>query len=149
MRIALYRPEIAGNVGAILRLAACLRVSVDIIEPTGFLWNDARLRRAGMDYIDRVKFVRHAGWEAFRSASGGRLLLLTTRGDVSPYDFAFERHDVLLFGSESAGVPGEVAIACTARLRIPIAPDVRSLNLAVACGIATAEALRRTGQLPA
>lgn len=149
MRIALYRPEIAGNVGAILRLAACFAVPVDIIEPTGFAWNDAKLRRAGMDYIDSVALQRHAGWPEFRARTGPRLLLLTTRGERSPFDFSFQPDDTLLFGQESAGVPAEVAGECDARLRIPIASSVRSLNLAVACGIAAAEALRQTRRLPA
>lgn len=148
MRIALYQPEIAGNVGAILRLAACFALPVDIVEPTGFVWSDARLKRAGMDYIDHAKFERHADWDAFSGQVGGRLLLLSTHGSASPYEFAFRQDDVLLFGRESAGVPASVAAGCAASLRIPIAPGVRSLNLAVACAVATAEALRQTGQLP-
>ena len=113
MRIALYQPEIAGNVGAVLRLAACLDVAVDLIEPMGFTWDDARVRRAAMDYIDHVDIARHKGFDAFRETIGGaRLILLTTKADASLYDFGFRSDDILLFGQESAGVPADVAAAC-------------------------------------
>ena len=108
MRIALYEPEIAGNVGAVLRLGACLGVAVDLIEPMGFVWDDKRVRRAAMDYIDHVEIARHDGFEAFRAAVGdARLVLFTTKATASPYDFAFRSDDVLLFGKESAGVPAD------------------------------------------
>jgi tRNA (cytidine/uridine-2'-O-)-methyltransferase len=150
MRIALYKPEIAGNVGAVLRLAACLDVAVDLIEPMGFVWDDARVRRAAMDYIDHVAVTRHKGFDAFRATLGGaRLILMTTKGGQSLYDAEFRAEDILLFGQESAGVPAEVAATCDLKLRIPIAPEVRSLNLAMAAGIAAAEVLRQTGGLPA
>jgi len=148
MRIALYQPEIAGNVGAVLRLAACFGVAVDVIEPTGFVFSDAKLKRAGMDYIDHVALARHHDWDAFTRASPGRHILLTTKGDTRLHDWAFESDDILLMGSESAGVPIEIARQCAARVRIPIGPNVRSLNLSVATGIAIAEALRQTGELP-
>ena len=148
MRIALYQPEIAGNVGAVLRLAACLGVGVDIIEPTGFVFSDARMKRAGMDYIDQAQMVRHADWETYRLGAGGRLILLTTKGDVSLCEMAFAADDILMFGRESAGVPHDVAKACAARVRIPIAAPARSLNLSVSAGIAIFEALRQTGGLP-
>lgn len=148
MRIALYQPEIAGNVGAVLRLAACFGVPVDIIEPTGFVFSDAKLRRAGMDYIAHVDLVRHADWNAFMIATPGRHILLTTKGDTPLHDWRFAPDDVLLMGSESAGVPDDVAATCAARVRIPIDRQVRSLNLSVATGIAIAEALRQTGGLP-
>src|SRR5690606_34779302 len=103
MRIALYEPEIAGNVGAVLRLGACLGAAVDLIEPMGFVWDDRRVRRAAMDYIDHVTVTRHAGFDAFRASIGSaRLVLLTTKGASSAYDFAFAPDDVLLFGKESA-----------------------------------------------
>lgn len=106
MRIALFEPEIAGNVGAILRLGACLGATVDLIEPMGFEWDDRRVRRAAMDYIDHVTVVRHAGFGAFRAAIGSRrLVLLSTKSSQSIYDFGFAADDVLLFGKESAGVP--------------------------------------------
>ncbi|HOB14398.1 MAG TPA: tRNA (cytidine(34)-2'-O)-methyltransferase [Novosphingobium sp.] len=149
MRIALYEPEIAGNVGAVLRLGACLGVAVDLIEPLGFVWDDKRVRRAAMDYIDHVEIVRHAGFDAFHETlSGARLLLFTTKGSQSVYDFAFQPGDVLLFGKESAGVPGAVAQACDARLRLPIRSEVRSMNLAMTAGLALGEALRQVGGLP-
>jgi len=149
MRIALFEPEIAQNVGAILRLGACLGVAVDLIEPMGFEWDDRRVRRTAMDYIDHVEIARHAGFDAFRATIGSsRLLLLTTKGRKSPYDFAFLPDDVLLFGKESAGVPAAVADICDARLRIPIRPEVRSMNLATSAALALGEALRQTGSLP-
>lgn len=149
MRIALYQPEIPGNVGAILRLAACFSVPVDIIEPCGFVWSDARVRRAGMDYIDHVSIQRHAGWADYQQAKAGRLILLSSKADVRLDRFAFSSCDTLLMGQESAGVPDAVRGACDAMVRIPINQAVRSLNISVACAIALAEALRQTGQLPA
>ena len=149
MRIALFEPEIAGNVGAVLRLGACLGAEVDLIEPMGFEWDDRRVRRTAMDYIDHVTIARHAGFDAFRSAIGSRrLVLFTTKAAGSLYDFAFMPGDVLLFGKESAGVPPAVAEACDARLRIPMRPPVRSMNLASAAALALGEALRQTGTLP-
>ena len=145
MRIALYQPEIAGNVGAVLRLAACFGVAVDLIEPMGFTWDDARVRRAAMDYIDHVEITRHKGFDAFHATIGeARLVLMTTKATQSLYEAAFRPEDILLFGQESAGVPAEVTAACELRLNIPIVPEVRSLNMAMAAGIATAEALRQT-----
>jgi tRNA (cytidine/uridine-2'-O-)-methyltransferase len=149
MRIALFEPEIAGNVGAVLRLGACLGVAVDLIEPMGFAWDDRRVRRTAMDYIDHVIITRHAGFEAFASTTGGtRLVLFTTKAERSVYDFAFQPGDVLLFGKESAGVPAEVAEACDARVRIPMRPEVRSMNLASSAALALGEALRQTASLP-
>lgn len=149
MRLACYQPEIAGNMGAILRLSACFGAGVDIIEPCGFIWSDAKMRRAGMDYVQHVDVVRHSGWEAFREAATARIILLTTKGDTRLPDFVFRPDDVLLMGRESAGVPVEIAAACDASVRIPLLPQVRSLNIAVAAGIALAEALRQTKGLPA
>lgn len=149
MRIALYEPEIAGNVGAVLRLGACLGAAVDLIEPMGFGWDDRRVRRAAMDYIDHVTVARHAGFPAFRAAIGARrLVLFTTKASQSAFDFRFEADDVLLFGKESAGVPPAVAEACQARVRIPIRPQVRSMNLASSAALALGEALRQTQCLP-
>lgn len=148
MRIALYQPEIPGNAGAILRLAACLGAGVDIIEPTGFVWSDAKLRRAAMDYIDHVELTRHADWDIFAAARPERLVLLSSKACESLYDFAFAPGDTLLMGQESSGVPDAVRDACDAAVRIPINPAVRSLNVAIAAGIALAEALRQTGRLP-
>ena len=146
MRIALYQPEIAGNVGAVMRLGACFGVAVDLIEPMGFEWDDKRVRRTAMDYIDHVEVVRHASFEAFRTTiSEARLVLMTTKADASLYDFAFRSNEVLLFGKESAGVPAEVAASCMAALRIPIRAELRSLNLATSAAITLGEALRQTG----
>ena len=149
MRIALYEPEIAGNVGAVLRLGACLGAAVDLIEPMGFEWDDKRVRRTAMDYIDHVAIARHASFDAFRASIGpARLLLFTTKAAQSPYDFAFRPDDVLLFGKESAGVPAGLAAACDARLCLPMRAEVRSMNLAMSAGLALGEALRQTGGLP-
>ena len=149
MRIALFEPEIAGNVGAILRLAACLGADVDLIEPMGFEWNDKRVRRTAMDYIDHVAVTRHAGFEAFRALIGSRrLVLFTTKSRQSAYDFSFMADDVLLFGKESAGVPPGVAAACDAQVRVPMRPQVRSMNVATTAALALGEALRQTASLP-
>lgn len=149
MRLALYQPDIPQNTGAVLRLAACAAVGVDIIEPCGFVWSDKRMRRAGMDYLDRVDVVRHRSWRGFLEARDCRLILLTTRG-ASPYaDFGFDARDILLFGRESAGVPQEVHDAVDARLAIPMAPGLRSLNVALAAAMVLGEALRQTGGFPA
>jgi len=148
MRVCLYQPEIAGNVGAVMRLGACFGVAVDLIEPMGFSWDDRRVRRTAMDYIDHVDVSRHASFEAFRGSARGRLILFTTRGTASPYEFAFASDDILMFGRESGGVPEPVAQASDARLRIPIRNEVRSLNLATSAALALGEALRQTGGLP-
>ncbi len=149
MRIALFEPEIAGNVGAVLRLGACLGAAIDLIEPMGFEWDDRRVRRTAMDYIDHVTVTRHAGFDAFRATIGAsRLLLFTTKGSRSAYEFAFQHDDILLFGKESAGVPPAVADGCDARLRIPIRAQVRSMNLATSAALALGEALRQTASLP-
>ena len=149
MRIAMFEPEIAGNVGAVLRLAACRGAAVDLIEPLGFAWDDRRVRRAAMDYIDHVAVTRHAGFAAFRASLGdSRLVLFTTKTTHSAYDFAFRADDVLLFGKESAGVPDTVVEASHAQVRLPMRPAVRSLNVATSAAIALAEAQRQTGTLP-
>lgn len=149
MRIALFEPEIAGNVGAVLRLGACLGAAVDLIGPMGFEWDDKRVRRAAMDYIDHVSIARHAGFDAFRTTIGSRrLVLFTTKSTQSAYDFGFMADDVLLFGKESAGVPPAIADACDARVRIPMRPQVRSMNLATSAALALGEALRQTAILP-
>ena len=148
MRLALYQPDIPQNAGAILRLAACMQVPLDVIEPCGFVWSDSRMRRAGMDYIDRATLCRHASWDAFQAALPGRLVLLTTSGDTAFGDFRFHDRDTLLLGRESAGVPEEVHVAADARLRIPMAEGVRSLNVAIAAAMVLGEALRQTAGFP-
>ncbi|MDP3906228.1 tRNA (cytidine(34)-2'-O)-methyltransferase [Novosphingobium sp.] len=149
MRIALFEPEIAGNVGAVLRLGACLGAGVDLIEPLGFAWDDRRVRRAAMDYIDHVAIARHADFAAFRAAIGARrVVLFTTKSTGSAYAFDFRPDDVLLFGKESAGVPPEIAAVCDARVCIPMVRQVRSMNLATSAALALGEALRQTAALP-
>lgn len=148
MRLALFEPDIPQNTGTILRLAACLDVGVDIIEPCGFLLDDRRMRRAGMDYLELAALTRHASWNAFRPTVAGRLVLLTTRADRSYADFAFNPDDVLLLGRESDGVPEAIHAAADARIRVPMRPNARSLNVALAAAIVLAEALRQTGNLP-
>lgn len=152
LRLALFQPDIPQNTGTILRLAACMGVAVDIIEPAGFPVSDRAFRRAGMDYLDRVEIVRHVSWgtfEADRRAAGRRLVLATTTGSVPYTDHAFDGHDTILFGRESAGAPAEVHAAAEARIRIPLLPGLRSLNIAVAAAMILGEALRRTGTFPA
>ena len=149
MRIALYQPDQAGNVGTILRLAACLDVAVDIIEPCGFPWSDRALKRAGMDYAEIAAVTRHAGWDAFEARLPGRLVLFTTAGAIRLPNATFEPGDTLLFGSESRGAPEPAHARADLKVRIPQAAGTRSLNLAVATGIGVAEALRQTGSWPA
>ena len=148
MRLALYEPDIPQNTGALLRLGACLGLPVDIIEPCGFLLDDKRLRRAGMDYLDRVEMTRHTSWTAYNRARAGRLVLLTTKGGTRYTDFAFRRGDNLLLGRESAGVPEEVHAAADAHLVIPLRPEARSLNVALAAAMVLSEALRQTESFP-
>ncbi len=151
MRLALYQPDIPQNTGTIIRLAACLGVGLDIIEPCGFVWSDRHLRRAGMDYLDRIAPVRHSSWPAFREArraAGGRLILLTTKGSIPHTRFAFQAGDCLLLGRESAGVPDEVHEAADARVRVPMSAGLRSINVALAAAIVLGEALRQTDGFP-
>ena len=148
MRLALFEPDQAGNVGAILRTAACLGVAVDIVEPCGFAFSDRALKRAGMDYAEMAAVTRHSGWAAFEAALAGRLVLFTTRGDTPLPEARFEPGDTLIFGSESRGTPEEVHARADLRVRIPQVEGTRSLNLAVAAGIGLAEALRQTGAWP-
>jgi len=148
MRIALYQPDQAGNVGTILRLAACLAVPVDVIEPCGFPWGDKALKRAGMDYVEIVNVTRHADWKGFISRLNGRLVLLTSRAALRLDQATFQPDDVLLLGSESRGVPQAVHDEAGLKVRIPQVAGTRSLNIAVAAGIGLAEALRQTERLP-
>ncbi len=149
MRLALFEPDIPQNTGALLRLGACLGVPVDIIEPCGFLLDDRRLRRAGMDYLDKVEMVRHSSWDAYREVLDGRLVLLTTAGELRYTDFAYRATDSLLVGRESAGAPAALHEAAAARIRIPLRTGLRSLNVALAAAMVLGEALRQTGRFPA
>lgn len=149
LRVALFQPDIAANAGAIFRLAACLGVGVDVIEPCGFILSDRRVRRAGMDYVDLCAIERHVSWAAFgEKRRGCRPVLLTTRGGISPYDFRFAPDDVLILGRESTGVPDEIRAQVTHAIRIPMTAGARSLNVATAAALALGEALRQTAQLP-
>jgi tRNA (cytidine/uridine-2'-O-)-methyltransferase len=144
--IALYQPDIAGNTGAILRLAACLGLEVHIIEPAGFDLSDRNLKRAGMDYLDMAALTRHVDWDAFaqwRGRENRRLVLLSTKAALPYTDFAFFPDDILLFGRESAGVPNHVHEAADARLVIPMAAGARSLNLALSVAMVAGEAIRQ------
>jgi tRNA (cytidine/uridine-2'-O-)-methyltransferase len=149
--IAFYQPDIPQNTGSILRLAACLGVATHIIEPAGFPTGDRAFRRAGMDYLAHVELMRHTDWDAFqswRTNAGRRLVLFTTRAATRHLDHAFGPADVLLFGRESSGVPEQVHSAADVRLLIPMRTGLRSLNVALACAIGLAEALRQTGGFP-
>jgi tRNA (cytidine/uridine-2'-O-)-methyltransferase len=151
MRIALLEPDIPQNTGTILRLAACLGLEAHLIEPAGFPTSDRAFRRAGMDYLDHVNLVRHASWSAFeawRREADLRLVLLTTRATRSFLDHNFTPQDVLLFGRESSGAPDAVHVAADVRLKVPMRPGLRSLNIAMSCAIVVAEALRQTGEWP-
>ena len=147
MQIALFQPDIPPNTGTILRLCACLDVTAHIIEPAGFAVSDRAFRRAGMDYLGQVRLTRHISWtkfEEWRREAGDRLVLFTTKGAVSYLDFRFCASDILLFGRETVGVTDEVMAAADARLKIPIRPALRSLNVATAAAMAIGEALRQT-----
>jgi tRNA (cytidine/uridine-2'-O-)-methyltransferase len=144
MRLALYEPDIPQNAGALIRLGACLGVPVDIIEPCGFLFSAAGLRRSGMDYLEFADVTRHRSWAAFREVPRGRLVLLTSKAEASYIDFAFAADDTILLGRESVGVPDAVHDAVDARLRIAMRPGLRSLNVAQAGAMVLGEALRQT-----
>ena len=147
MRIALYEPDIPQNTGTILRLCACLGVEAHIIEPAGFPTTDRAFLRAGMDYLDQVKIVRHASWAAFegwRLEARSRLILFTTRASRSYLDHAYRADDILLFGRESSGVPAAVHEAADTRVLVPMRESLRSLNVAMVAAMAVGEALRQT-----
>jgi len=147
MQIALFQPDIPPNTGTILRLCACLDVAAHIIEPAGFPVSDRAFRRAGMDYLDQVRLMRHISWaefEKWRQEAGHRLVLFTTKAATSYLDFHFSASDILLFGRETVGVTDEVMEAADARLKIPLQSGLRSLNVAMAAAMAIGEALRQT-----
>ncbi len=152
MRIALFQPDIAGNVGTMLRLAACMGVGVDLIEPMGFPWSDRALARAGMDYAAAASVTRHVDWDAFVATASAplnrRLVLATTSGAVPYTQATYAADDVLLFGSESAGVPADVHARADLRVVVPMRGGLRSLNVAVSCAMILGEALRQTDAWP-
>jgi tRNA (cytidine/uridine-2'-O-)-methyltransferase len=147
LRLALYQPDIPGNTGTILRLAACLGFAVDIIEPAGFDISDRNLRRSGMDYIAAAALTRHISWnhfEEWRAATGRRLVLASTKAAGRYTDFTFRTDDILLFGRESAGVPDHVHEKADGRLLIPMVAGQRSINVAVSAAMIVGEAMRQT-----
>ena len=151
MRLALFEPDIPQNTGTLLRTAACMGVPVEVIEPCGFVFSDRHLRRAGMDYLEHVEFRRHPSWEAFLATRGegaGRMVLLTTQASMAYTRLRYRPDDVLQVGRESAGVPEAVHQAVEAQVRVPMAPGIRSLNVAVAAAMVLGEALRQTDSFP-
>ncbi len=154
MRLALFQPDIPQNTGTLLRLGACLDVEVDIIEPCGYIFSEKTLKRAGMDYLDLVKYRRHHSWEHFLQYRAehpeeyGRIVLLTTKASEPYYDFKFQPNDIILMGRESAGVPEEVHQTADARLLIPMNHNARSINVAVSAVMVVGECLRQTGSFP-
>jgi len=149
--IALYQPDIPQNTGTILRLAACMNVRIHLIEPAGFPISDSALKRAGMDYLERAALTRHLSFDAFeawRAPLRKRLVLLTTKASQTYVEFDFEADDILLMGRESSGVPDTVHALADARLTVPMAEGVRSINVAVTAGMVLGEALRQTGTFP-
>ena len=150
-RLCLYQPDIPQNTGTMLRLAACLGVAVEIVEPAGFDVSDRNLRRAGLDYLDHVAITRHVSWRSFeasRERAGARLVLATTRAAVLYTQFSYGPDDIVMVGRESAGVPVEVHAAADARVVIPMQPGLRSLNVAVSAAMILGEALRQTRTFP-
>jgi tRNA (cytidine/uridine-2'-O-)-methyltransferase len=151
MELALFEPDNAVNVAAVLRLAACLAVPVVVVEPCGFVWDQRRLRRVGLDYLERVALRRLPSWSALedrRHAEGRRLVLLTTRAATRHDAVAYRHDDILLGGRESLGVPDAVHASADLRVGVPLAPGCRSLNLVTALAIVLGEALRQTGGFP-
>jgi tRNA (cytidine/uridine-2'-O-)-methyltransferase len=144
IEIALYQPDIAPNAATIARLCACFGLKLTIIQPAGFVFTDAAFKRAGMDYLRDVQLEHASSWEAFRhSTDRKRLVLLTTKATETHVSFKFQENDILLLGRESSGVPDEVHAEIASRIRIPMQPGMRSLNIAVAAGLVTGEALRQ------
>ena len=146
MRIALYQPDIPQNTGNIFRLGACLGVPVDVIEPTGFIFDDKKFKRSAMDYINHLNYKRHLDWEHFLKwvkDNQGRLILMTTKSEKSYYTFKFQPSDILLFGRESAGVPNDVHDIADHRLTIPMKNEVRSINLSSSVALVIGEGLRQ------
>lgn len=151
MHVALFQPDIAANAAAAIRLGACLDVPLVVIEPCGFVWDQRRLRRVGLDYLRHASVERVASWvafEAWRRARGGRLVLLTTAAERPHHTVAYRTSDVLLVGRESSGVPDMVQAAADLRVRVPMAPGRRALNVVTALAIVLGEALRQTGAYP-
>ena len=149
IHLAVYQPDIPQNLGALLRLSACMGVDIHVIEPCGFPLDDKRMRRVGMDYIDQARWQRHSSWDVFRDycqTHAHRIALLTTKAAMPYTQFRFQSGDMILLGRESAGVPDDVQQAADARLIIPMQEGARSLNLAMSAAMVTGEALRQCGE---
>lgn len=147
MRLALYQPDIPQNAGTMIRTAACLGLTVDIIDPCGFPFSVKALRRAGMDYLETANIQRHTSWQAFndwRVAEGYNLILLTTKASRPYIERAFTDKDIIMVGRESAGVEDYVHAAADDRLLIPMPGGLRSLNVAVSAAMVMGEAMRQT-----
>ena len=149
MRLAAYQPDIPQNTGALIRLCASFGVPLELIEPFGFPWDEKKVRVSAMDYFDLVTMTRHSSWEKFRAHfSNQRIILLSTKASVNYNEFEFRPDDVLLLGRESAGVPAEIHAALPERVKIPLNPAARSINMEMAGGIVLAEGLRQTNGFP-
>ena len=145
--LVLFQPDIPQNAGAMFRLAACMGIDLDIIEPCGFVWDIKRMRRSGMDYLDKVQVTRHASFDAF-AATGRRIVLLSTKAAHPFPGFRFQPGDAIMVGRESAGVPDEIAARAQERIRIPMMPGLRSLNVGMSAAMAVSEALRQLNCFP-
>jgi len=149
MELALFQPDIPQNTGTLMRLCACMNIPLNIIEPCGFILSDKNLKRAGMDYMDHLELRKHSSWESFITATQGkRLILMTTKTSNSFIDFKFEPNDILIAGRESAGAPEYVHQQCSAEVTIPMSPETRSLNIAIASAMILSEGLRQTQGFP-
>lgn len=147
--LALYQPDIAQNTGTLIRLGACLGLTVHIIHPSGFPITPQNLARSGLDYVEHAVLHQHDSFEKFdawRSLEGRRLVLLTTKSSQSAYDARFLDGDILMLGRESAGVPDSVAERSDLRIRIPMLPGLRSINVALAGSMIVGEAMRQIGR---
>jgi len=149
MELALFQPDIPQNTGTLMRLCACMNIPLNIIEPCGFVLSDKNLKRACMDYIEHVDLRKHSSWQAFKENNKGkRLILMTTKTDLPYTNFEFTPNDILIAGRESAGAPDYVHNECHAQVTIPMSPDTRSLNIAIASAMILSEALKQTNGFP-
>jgi len=151
MKLALYQPEIPQNTGTLMRLCACFGIAIDLIEPCGFHFSDRTLKRSGMDYLQHINYFRHPSWDRFfeqRKKENHRIILMTPHTDHTYLDHHFTESDILLLGRESDGVPSSVAQAVDAKIKIPMKPQMRSINLALSGAIVLAEAMRQTNLFP-
>jgi tRNA (cytidine/uridine-2'-O-)-methyltransferase len=144
MRLCAYQPDIAPNLGAMIRLSACFAVPLDIIEPCGFPLSLKNLRRTAMDYADIADMTRHDSWETYLATRrAGRLILMTTKATETLWAFQFQPTDTIVMGRESAGVPDSVHNLCGAHIKLPMSGTARSLNVAMCAGMAVSEGLRQ------